>query len=185
MGIAGVFKTQLRGQPCICKQGATKVEIDFYESMAPRLRQEGIHIPHLLCREGSDLYLEFIPHRVPPEEIHRLPDTFNTLVRIHRYRGPVTGRLKQHQWTASQTEAALEWLQLPLSAARALRGIGRVSNELFDSQGLISGDANPGNWGRRENGELVLFDWERFGRGSPAMDLAPLVPGMGTMGFVA
>ncbi len=26
----------------------------------------------------------------------------------------------------------------------------------------------------------MLFDWERFGRGSPAIDLAPLIKGMGT-----
>ncbi|WP_390909508.1 phosphotransferase family protein [Pantoea ananatis] len=40
-------------------------------------------------------------------------------------------------------------------------------------------NTNAGNWGKRENGELVLFDWERFGPGSPATDLAPLVKGMG------
>jgi hypothetical protein len=26
----------------------------------------------------------------------------------------------------------------------------------------------------------VLFDWERFCRGAPALDLAPLLPGLGT-----
>lgn len=51
---------------------------------------------------------------------------------------------------------------------------------MFGYQSLISGDSNAGNWGRRENGDLVLFDWERFGKGSPAIDLAPLVKGMGT-----
>ncbi len=51
---------------------------------------------------------------------------------------------------------------------------------LFEKPCLISGDSNAGNWGRRENGERVLFDWERFGRASPAIDLAPLIKGMGT-----
>jgi thiamine kinase-like enzyme len=51
---------------------------------------------------------------------------------------------------------------------------------LFGYQSLISGDSNAGNWGRRANGEVVLFDWERFGTGSPAIDLAPLIKGMGT-----
>ncbi|WP_062270975.1 hypothetical protein [Endozoicomonas arenosclerae] len=27
----------------------------------------------------------------------------------------------------------------------------------------------------------MLFDWERFGRGSPAIDLAPLIPNLGTL----
>ncbi len=45
---------------------------------------------------------------------------------------------------------------------------------------MISGDSNAGNWGQRENGELVLFDWERFSTGHVAIDLAPLIEGMGT-----
>jgi len=45
---------------------------------------------------------------------------------------------------------------------------------------LVSGDSNAGNWGKRESGDLVLFDWERFDKGSPAIDLAPLIKGMGT-----
>lgn len=43
----------------------------------------------------------------------------------------------------------------------------------------ISGDPNPTNWGLRADGTLVLYDWERFGRATPAIDLAITVPGLG------
>jgi hypothetical protein len=42
----------------------------------------------------------------------------------------------------------------------------------------ISADPNPNNWGIRNNGSLVLFDWERFTFGTPTIDLAILVPGL-------
>jgi hypothetical protein len=35
------------------------------------------------------------------------------------------------------------------------------------------------NWGVRADGSLVLFDWELFGPGVPAIDLAVSVPGLG------
>lgn len=38
----------------------------------------------------------------------------------------------------------------------------------------------PVTGGGEKNGEWVLFDWERFGTGSPAIDLAPLIKGMGS-----
>jgi thiamine kinase-like enzyme len=43
----------------------------------------------------------------------------------------------------------------------------------------ISGDPNPTNWGIRDNGDLVLFDFERIGYGNPAIDLAITIPGFG------
>ena len=45
---------------------------------------------------------------------------------------------------------------------------------------MISGDPNPTNWSVREDGTVVLFDWERVGYGTPALDLAITVPGLGT-----
>jgi aminoglycoside phosphotransferase (APT) family kinase protein len=47
---------------------------------------------------------------------------------------------------------------------------------------LISGDPNPMNWGILENGEPVMFDWDRFGLGTPALDLAITVPRLGSRG---
>lgn len=38
----------------------------------------------------------------------------------------------------------------------------------------------PQTGGQRDDGTLVLFDWERCTRGSPAIDLAIAVPGLGS-----
>lgn len=51
---------------------------------------------------------------------------------------------------------------------------------LFAPQCWISGDPNPLNWGLRNDGTAVLFDWERFGQGSAALDLAITAPGLVT-----
>ena len=53
------------------------------------------------------------------------------------------------------------------------------SSHLFAPLCSISGDPNPSNWGLREDASPVLFDWERFGAGTPALDLAITVPGLG------
>ncbi|CCN45263.1 Predicted choline kinase involved in LPS biosynthesis (fragment) [Vibrio nigripulchritudo MADA3029] len=72
-------------------------------------------------------------------------------------------------------------LELPDVSVDALNHIQNTEHSIFTMQSFISGDTNNGNWGRRYNGELVLFDWERFGLGCPTIDLAPLVSGMGSI----
>jgi aminoglycoside phosphotransferase (APT) family kinase protein len=49
---------------------------------------------------------------------------------------------------------------------------------------VISGDPNPSNWGRRERGQLVLFDWERFGVGQPELDVAIVIRGLPSRGEI-
>jgi aminoglycoside phosphotransferase (APT) family kinase protein len=53
------------------------------------------------------------------------------------------------------------------------------SQALFQPECWISGDPNPLNWGLRDDGSLALFDWELFGPGVPAIDLAVAIPGLG------
>ncbi len=56
----------------------------------------------------------------------------------------------------------------------------RLSHQtLFAPQCWISRDPNPTNWGLRGDGTMVLYDWERFGKATPAVDLAITVPGLG------
>ncbi len=61
----------------------------------------------------------------------------------------------------------------------------RESQQLFRPLCSISGDPNPTNWGMRRDRTLVLYDWERFGTGTPALDLAVTVPGLGNPGVYA
>ncbi len=107
--------------------------------------------------------------------------TFEQLSRIHQSTYQPTFSVKKHHWKSCSTDRAMHTLNLPDITQGSIRAIQALSYELFEHTGLIFGDSNDGNWGTRENGELVLFDWERFGFGSPAIDLAPLVKGLGTI----
>jgi aminoglycoside phosphotransferase (APT) family kinase protein len=60
-----------------------------------------------------------------------------------------------------------------------LAGLQREAQVLDQPWCWISGDPNPRNWGLRNGTEPVLFDWELFGPGVPATDLAIIVPGLG------
>jgi aminoglycoside phosphotransferase (APT) family kinase protein len=62
-----------------------------------------------------------------------------------------------------------------------LERLQRESEADSDPWCWISGDPNPRNWGLRDDGTPVLFDWELFGPGTPATDLAIIVPGLGSL----
>lgn len=178
MGSARVSVGVFNGMSCICKEGASDVEINFYQFAASNL--EVVNVPKLLDISTQNLCIEYIPNRVTLDELYKNPSTFNQLAQLHHAQYVPPFLLKRHQWTVSDTKVAFDVLQLPKVTQDSILAIQALSFVLFEYSGLISGDTNAGNWGTRTNGELVLFDWERFGFGSPAIDLAPLVNGLGT-----
>lgn len=179
MGSASVNIQLLDGTPCIRKSGASSVERHFYQRAAPHLR--GVNTPALLRVEGETLFLEQIPHPVTLAQLHHNKQTFVQLASLHNANYQPDFAVKVHGWSLADTDEALSVLCLPESASTTIRHIQQLGRELFEESYLIPGDSNEGNWGTRDNGELVLFDWERFGYGSPAIDLAPLVPRMGSL----
>lgn len=179
MGGASVNIQLLDGKPCIRKSGASPVERNFYQRAAPCL--PGINTPALLKVEGETLFLEQIPHPVTLTQLHHNEQTFAQLASLHNANYQPDFAVKIHGWPLADTDEALSVLCLPEAVNEKIRHIQQVGHELFEKSCLISGDSNEGNWGTRNNGELVLFDWERFGYGSPAIDLAPLVPRMGSL----
>jgi hypothetical protein len=88
-------------------------------------------------------------------------------------------QLYKLEWTDAITDNVLTLLEtaaLPVEAI--VRRWQQTYQHLFKPLGPISADPNPGNWGLREDGSPVLFDWERFSFGTPALDLAILIPGL-------
>lgn len=170
------------GHRAIEKCPVSEVEFAFYHSAAPRLRQADIISPALLFADASrrKLRLEYIPHPVDQDAVAG-DEVLSMLARLHGYPPDPSWIYHPHGWSVAALEASLALLALPDSAARQMRCFHQYSGALFRHPGLISGDSNAGNWGRRDTGEWVLFDWERFGTGSPAIDLAPLIKGMGTL----
>ena len=178
MGAAKVSLECLDGVQCIRKQQASQVEVNFYQTASHSL--SGVNAPKLLGISDNDLLIEYIPHSISLDELVAHDQTFKQLASIHNSTYIPTFDVKEHVWTVSATEQAFESLQLPNIVESSILAIQAKSGVVFERLGLISGDTNDGNWGVRSNGDLVLFDWERFGFGSPAIDLAPLVKGLGT-----
>lgn len=185
---ASVYRVSFPAKTVILKKCPSSNEKLFYESVAPLLNEKGINTPRLEWAEYADgfywLVLEAIPHSLPRERWQSDPEVIFTLRRLHSIPLDSTFKLTElyaPQWTEELTSLALKVFpeKARLDLAPFLSELQKNYQHLFEPQNLISGDPNPTNWGLREDGSLVLFDWERFGYGTPALDLAISVGGMG------
>jgi hypothetical protein len=177
----------------VVKGGAKAAEVEFYERIAPVLRGPGVGVPDLLWA-GADagerwLIVEEIPTPLPRERWGPDAGVLATLARIHTA-GDALPELRaadafRPAWTRETTALAIRALGVSGGGDRGdvatlLAGMQEEAEPLFAPICPLSGDPNPANWGLRSDGSLVLYDWERFCRGTPALDLAALVPGLGT-----
>lgn len=189
-GMSGgqVYRVHTSAGGVIVKGRARLVEVRCYRELAPKLRAAGVGMPELLWsgRSGADwwLALELIPRPLPPERRLADPAVLGTLRRLHTsgLQPPLDAPdAYRPAWPPSMSGAALSLL--PRSEADAfapiLDELRRGYQRLFEPRCIISGDPNPLNWGLREDGTAVLFDWERIALGTPALDLAITVPGLG------
>jgi len=156
------------------------LEYSFYQYTAGELNEAEFATPKLFSADATQrkLVIEYIPPQVE-QAAAASDDAIVMLGRLHCYPVNSECRYHTHLWSEVALEKSLIPLTLPNKSEHQLRRFQQRSDELFGYQNLISGDSNAGNWGRRENGDLVLFDWERFGKGSPAIGLAPLIKRMG------
>ena len=171
------------GRRFVVKAAVHPREAEFYTGFAPALNARGIGTPrleHLVEDEaGTHLLLEHIPHPLPEDRWHADAGVLETLRTLHRATGlPEPRHAFRPAWTAAMNRHALEHLPAPLEGK--LEALRESAQHLFEPAGLISGDPNPMNWGLRDAGSPVLFDWDRFGLGTPALDLAITVPGLGS-----
>lgn len=81
MGAARVFIETLDGINCVLKKDASKVEVDFYRTVASHL--VGINSPSLLKIEGSNLYIERIPNTISLNELRTRSDLYAQLASLH------------------------------------------------------------------------------------------------------
>lgn len=185
---AGVFRVRGATQTLIAKRKNAPEEALFYQQIAHVLRDAGIPIPEaiLACRDDTTywLLLEDIPGPLPKDRWLADPGVIQVLARLHSL--PVEQLREQPgryvpQWTSEITHAALNCLP---DADRQqfeepLCRLQYMWQHLFEPSCPISGDPNPTNWGLRADDTPVLFDWERFSFGTPALDLAITIPGFG------
>jgi hypothetical protein len=156
-------------------------EYAFYREVAPRLETLGVAVPHIMGWgevEGERWVLREAFAALLPSE-RRVADhaVLATLHQLHAL--PVTFPIPcpfVPQW---QTIAAPYQLRVPAQTLDYLSQLGACHRQLFIPQCVIAGDPNAENWGLRSDGTVVLFDWDCIGYGTPARDLAVIVPGLG------
>ena len=160
-------------------------EARFYQLAASQLDVQAVHTPQLFAHyqvDGADwIVIEFVPQPLPKARWLADVQAIDQLRLLHRAELtlPVDGWFRP-KWTPQMTAAALNYLSS--SVANTLYDLQQRAQPIFEPTCWISADPNPRNWGVRANGEVVLFDWERFSRGTPALDLAITIPGLGSLG---
>jgi thiamine kinase-like enzyme len=133
---------------------------------------------------GSWLVLEDIPNPLPREHWFGDSKVVAVLARLHSLETktvPMPNEGYSPQWDDDLTDKMLVCFETETARQLQpiLRGIQQQCHPIFNQECCISGDPNPGNWGVRRDGSLVLFDWERFTRATPMIDLAIIVAGLG------
>ena len=187
MSGGSVVRLRGSGRSVVLKHSRGGVESFVYTVARDRLNAAGIGLPRLYAAESDGdwhwLLLEDIPRPLPRERWLADAGVVGMLRRLHALDPAALlpdGRYRP-AWPREMTAQALSLL--PAESQNDLDALLEVVREratpLFESRVPISGDPNRANWGLRDDGTLVLFDWERFTLGTAALDLAITVPGMG------
>ncbi len=189
MSVASVWRVRFAAASLIVKVSRRGAERSFYERIAPVLREAGVPIPLLEWSGSSEgnhwLVLEDLPAELDsPAGQAWTPDPrmMNVLARLHLATRDLALDLEPPgiRWTESVSEQAAECFP-PQVRSPVMERFGALQDQwssLPTGWCWISGDPSRPNWGMRNNGEAMLFDWELFRRGAPWEDLAPMVPGL-------
>lgn len=189
-GMSGGDVYRIRGtrRSVIAKRPAREAEVTFYRHIAPQLHKAYDFTPFLLDAVREDarwwLLLEDVSRPLPRERWLADPELLTALARLHALPLPaMTGDVSPYRpaWTPALSDRALTTLPAATAATITppLELLQPAAQGLFAPLAPLSGDPNPTNWGLRDNGRIVLFDWERYCRGAPALDLAITIPGLG------
>lgn len=174
---ARVYRAHFPNDSVIVKESAK--EARFYRNIAPVLRANAIPLPETVAIFGDSwVVLEDIPLPANADDARMVA----ILARLHTIVAEIQIEdAYMPTWTEELTEKALACFSDDL--ARQFRPVfadlRHQAQALFQPEVYISGDPNLANWGARQVGTLILFDWERFTRGTPAIDLAITVAGLG------
>jgi Phosphotransferase enzyme family len=184
-GLTGraVHRVKLEDRNVVVKANVAPREAGFYRDFAPVLNAHGIRPPklELIAESNGELWLvlEAIPAPLPDKRWLADPQVLETLCNLHEFKFDHTPEFAfRPAWTQAMNAHALHFL--PTHFEEKLETFRALAQPLLEPRNLISGDPNPMNWGVLEDGEPVLFDWDRFGLGTPALDLAITVPGLGS-----
>lgn len=183
-----VYQARFSGVSVVVKASATPRELHFYRNVAGALAKRGIAAPALLwstlVEDTAWLVLEDLPQLRPRRRWSADHELLGVLCRLHVVTAG-SAYLPTDMGVRALTEPMNERMLARFSAAAArelgprLARLQRAGAHLFRPWCNLAGDPSEANWGRRADGTLVLLDWARFGLGTPALDLARTVPGLG------
>jgi len=172
------------GSTSVVVKRAKPAEAAFYEGVAPVLAAAGVSVPERLWSFQEDglqwIVLEDVALPLPRDRWLADPAVLGALGRLHGFEPalPIMPGMYRPAWPDEMSAAALD--ALPAARRGQLKPILERAREestpLFEPRHPISGDPNPTNWGIRDDGTVVLFDWERFSVGTAALDLAITIP---------
>lgn len=179
LGYGRTYKVETEKGLYVLKGSREKRERLFYETLAPQVNAAGVPTPELLWsyqdRELSWIALEWLPAILPESRWQADAEVFEKLARLHNLDMDLGGIVPEViQWTGAMNRLALSTMPSNIAdnVESRLEDLRRHFQYLFAPKYFLSGDPSGRNWGVRENGELVLFDWERFGFGMPQLDLS-------------
>jgi thiamine kinase-like enzyme len=179
-GYASVHKATLSsGESVALKLSESPTERSFYERLANYIRRFEIGFPNLFWSgmiEGKHaILIEWLPETLPMSHWKSDLRVFKTLATLHSIAGPdFDFEWESHAWHPELTSEALTYFKDPekLKMEAALNKMRSDYQYLFEPDAILHGDPCGPNWGQTSSGEISLFDWERVGRGHPAIDLA-------------
>ena len=170
----------------VVKRTTSLREAAVYGALAPTLIAAGVSIPACFGQVDTGtgsiwLILEHIAEPLPRHRWLGNPDVMATLARLHALELTTLRSISdpfRPSWSLEMAAAVAARFADP-AVGRRLDQLRVESQPLFAPNHVISGDANPANWGMHD-GQVVLMDWERIGLGHPALDVGITVPGLGT-----
>ncbi len=151
-------------------------ENDFFTRVAPRYFPKVSWLPIIYgsgIHEGfSWLLMEFIPNLWPRERYNFDPDALAVLAQLHQIEAVQSSPVwEDHTWSEAQIIAAEKYLPTDTLGQVTKIREAYLSRRERNSV-LCSGDPNAPNWLIRDNGEIVLIDWQMVSIDNRALDIA-------------
>lgn len=167
------------GKDVVLKIQKDMYEYDFFTVLRPRYLSQKTWLPQVYdygCYKGWNwLLMEFVPQALPKERFNKDKQALKILKELHSV---------DIDLAVTSSESTL-WLSEQLSVAsryltpHAMRHVERwqtqcnmLLNSASTEHKLCAYDSNPFNWLIRNNGDLVLIDWQLVSTAPPALDIA-------------
>lgn len=185
----GCYRVQIDNLSIITKQMKDPQEYLFYTKCLGIIESFNKNIPTLYWSYEQEnnywIVIEDVPNVFPKSRWNADSQQVDAMFRLHSESWgrslPIIGGYTP-KWDDQLTEKVLGLLSDRISNQiwSLLSELQKASQQLFKPYCWINADTNPTNWGVRKDGSIVLFDWERISCGSPVIDLAITIPGLGT-----